>query len=148
MFTIHFLYAQLVLAVGLIVAVPLYFYRTRRRRDLFEPMYVLSLTFFTQFWLRSCEALWSGNPFWGQPPYDDWLIETWAKTWSYLNCAYVLFLVGYYSPVPRALASRLPPLPREWHAKSAVLAIGGLTGAGLLGYSLVARAVGGVSVFL
>jgi hypothetical protein len=67
----------------------------RRRGDIFEPVFLLSVTFFMYFWLRCMYALIWGTPLLGNPPFPPDTIEAWNVTWLYLILAFVLFLSGY-----------------------------------------------------
>jgi len=114
---ISFLYFLLVLAFFVIASVPFFQYAKRKRRDIFEPIYLLTLTFLIQYWLRSVEAVTVGDVYLGTPPFPDDIINIWNVSWIYLMLAFALFLFGYYSKIGIAVANLFPTLHIQWSAK-------------------------------
>lgn len=123
MFDITFLYFLLVLAFFVIVSVPLFQYAIRKRRDIFEPIYPLTLTFLIQYWLRSVEAVITGNAYLGTPPFPDDIIKSWNVAWIYLLLAFTLFLWGYYSKIGVAVANLFPNLNIQWSVKKSYFVV-------------------------
>ena len=120
----------------------------RRKGDIFEPVFVVSLSFFMYFWLRSVYALIWGTPLLGEPPFHQDAIEAWNITWLYLILAFMLFLSGYYCRIGVRLASIFALLPAKWSPVRAKVVIPGLLIIGLGSFMFLVHMFGGFSHFL
>lgn len=120
----------------------------RRRGDIFEPVFLLSVTFFMYFWLRCMYALIWGTPLLGTPPFQPDTIEAWNVTWLYLILAFVLFLSGYYCRIGVRLAGIFARLPAQWSLTRAKIVIPGMLMVGLCSFTMLVQMFGGFSYFL
>ena len=119
----------------------------KRRGDIFEPVFLTSLTFFMYFWLRSVYALIWGTPLLGNPPFHRETIETWNITWLYLISAYILFLLGYYCRIGMRLANIFTRIPSSWSSARAKVVIPGMLTIGLGSCAILVQMFGGLSYF-
>jgi oligosaccharide repeat unit polymerase len=120
----------------------------RRRGDIFEPVFLVSLTFFMYFWLRCVYALIWGTPLLGTPPFQPDTIEAWNITWLYLILAFVLFLSGYYCRIGVKLAGIFARLPATWSSARAKVVVPGMLMIGLGFFAALVHMFGGLSYFL
>jgi len=134
------LYFLLVLLFVAIVWVPVFQYTRRRRRDSFEPVYLVAATFFVLFWVRSVYILIWGSVYLGERPFAPDIIESWNLVLLYATLACGVFYPAYYSRFGVALAHAVAPLPARWHISRVHWVIAVLFGAGLASaYALVSR---------
>lgn len=138
----------LLLAFSLFLLLLPIFNTWKRRGDIFEPVFIVSLTFFMYFWLRCVYALIGGTPLLGNPPFDGENIEAWNITWLYLILAFILFLSGYYCRVGVRLADIFAKLPVRWSYARAKVVIPGILMVGLGSLMVLVWMFGGFSYFL
>jgi oligosaccharide repeat unit polymerase len=143
--TLYFLVA---LSFFGIVAVPVYHYVRKGRRDLFEPVYLATLAFFMLFWVRSVYVLIWGSTYLGERPFASDIVESWNVAWLYLLLACGAFYVGYYSNLGLAVAKIFAPLPAKWHGRRAGWVIVIILAVGLGAFYLLVGRYGGFENFL
>jgi oligosaccharide repeat unit polymerase len=143
--TLYFLVA---LSFFGIVAVPVFHYVRKGRRDLFEPMYLATLAFFMLFWVRSVYVLIWGSTYLGERPFAPDIVESWNVAWLYLLLACAVFDVGYYSNLGLAVAKLFAPLPAKWQVGRAYWVILMVLGVGLGALYLLVGRYGGLENFL
>jgi len=120
----------------------------RKKGDIFEPVFVLSLTFFMYFWLRCVYALIWGTPLLGNTPLHLDTVKNWNITWLYLILAYILFLLGYYCRSGIKLAKIFTRLPEQWSFVRAKVVIPAILMIGLCSLAVLVQMFGGFSYFL
>jgi oligosaccharide repeat unit polymerase len=120
----------------------------RGKGDIFEPVFLVSLTFFMYFWLRSLYALIWGTPLLGEPPFHQDTIEDWNITWLYLILVYMLFLSGYYSRSGVRLAKIFTWLPPKWNIARAKVVVPMILMIGIGSFMVLVHMFGGLSYFL
>jgi oligosaccharide repeat unit polymerase len=145
---ITLLYFFLALAFFVIVYIPLFQYVKRKRRDIFEPVYIVTFIFLMMFWVRSVYVLVWGSGVLGEQPFPADIIEAWNITWLYLILAMSLFFMSYYSKIGVAVANAFAPLPAEWSIRRTYLIIFILFGVGLAAFLSLAGQFGGIVEFL
>ncbi len=145
---ISLLYFLLVLSFFGIVSVPVFQYVKRKRRDIFEPIYLATFVFFMMFWVRSVYVLIWGSPLLGESPFAPDIIKFWNIAWLCLLLACAVFFVAYYSKVGVAVANAFPPLPPHWNVGHAYSVILVLLGVGLGAFSWLVVGYGGIQNFL
>jgi oligosaccharide repeat unit polymerase len=125
------LYFLLVMSFLALVVVPLYQYVKKKRRDLFEPVYLAAFIFLMMFWFRSVYVLVWGSDLMGERPFLPNILRAWNLSWLYLLLAIALFYRFYYSRVGVAVAHAFRPLPGKWSPGRAYVAVWILFGVGL-----------------
>ena len=142
------LYFLLAVSFFAIVTVPLYQYLTRRRRDLFEPIYVATFLFLVMFWFRSVYILVWGSDLLGDPPFPPDILRAWNISWLYLLLAIALFYGFYYSRLGVGVARAFAPLPSQWRLGRAYAAIWLLFAVGLAALFTLMRQFGSLTSYL
>jgi len=143
-----FLYFLLTVAFFVIVSVPLFQYIRKKRRDIFEPVYLLTLTFLLQYWVKSVEAMTIGDAYLGTPPFSEELIKILSIAWIYLILAFTLFLFAYYSKIGVAVANLFPPLRFQWSVKKSYFVVVILLLISVMAYVMLFEKLGGWHTYL
>jgi len=142
------LYFLLVVSFFAIVTVPVYQYVKKKRRDLFEPIYVAAFVFLMMFWFRSIYVLGGGSDLMGERPFRPDILGAWNLSWLYLLLAIALFYGFYYSRVGVAVAHAFAPLPGQWAVGRAYAAIWILLAVGLAALLILTQQLGSLASFL
>lgn len=142
------LWFLLVVSFFAIVLVPLYQYVRRRRRDLFEPVYLGTLVFFMMFWVRSVYILVWGSDVVGDAPFPRDILRAWNICWLYLLLAVALFYRSYYSRLGASIARAFALLPGQWSLGRAHAAIGILFAVGLSALVIQIRQIGSLTAYI
>lgn len=128
--------------LAIVIPLPLVIRALQRKFDPFEPIVILSLSFFVLFFLRPVAHL-----AYGEMTYGGMSIEGgFDRALLVAVTGVIAVYIGYAIGAGRGIARRLGPLPSTLKPEATIMVASGLLLVGIVLYALYAEQIGGLAV--